>query len=402
MSIRFGLLIFSLLSLILSHAQTKRGIVEVDGNQPVFTGNTYCIISGISRYQHIPSLDFADNDALAMRRFMMSKSGAGLDSSHILMFLNEEATAASIWIQSMKWIRDKNMQSGDRLLVYFSGHGDAVSPEEFYYLAHDCDPGEDKDNYAIGGTVPLDKLKIRFKNLTNEGVTVIFIMDACRTNELPGGQSGITSLTEGLLNKRTGELSLLATGPGSVSIESREYGGGHGLFTYILLEGLYGYADQNKDGTITLREVEKYVSAKVEEAAEKKSVVQIPEFCCPDKYMLPLFQVNKEGLLAYEAQKKKRNNLKEEYPVAKKGLTGKVSRDSTILGLYTSFLAQLEAGNFQGKGSAEEILLKMAEKYASEPLLEKAKSELAIALLDGVQKTINSSIGGDYFVNKAI
>lgn len=380
----------------------ERGVSDVDEKAPPIIGKTYCIISGISRYQFIDSLQFADNDALAMRRFMMSKSGGDVDSADILIFLNESATAASVWIQSLKWIKEKNLQPGDRLLVYFSGHGDAVSPEEFYYLANDCDPGNDKDNYAIGGTIPLDKLKNRFKNLTNEGVTVVFIMDACRTNELPGGNSGITSLTEGILNKRTGELSLLATGPGSVSIESREYGGGHGLFTYILLEGLYGYADQNKDGTVTFRELEKYVKTRVEEAAEKKSVVQIPEFCCPDKYTLPLFHVNQDGLLTYEAQKKKKNNLKEEYVFAQRGITTKKSKDTSVLALYSNFQVQLKAGNLNGPGSAEDFLIRLEERLASDPLLEKAKMDYAIALLDAAQESVNNGIRGDQYVYKSI
>jgi len=404
MSLRFTLFLIGTFLYSLTSAQVaSRGVKELDNEQSVFTGKTYCIISGISRYQFIRSLDYADNDALAMRRFMMSESGAGLDSTDILMFLNENATAATLWIQSLQWIKQKNLQPGDRLLVYFSGHGDAVSPEEFYYLANDCDPGNDKDNYAIGGTIPLDKLKLRFKKFTNDGVSVVFIMDACRSNELPGGKSGITNLTEGILNKRTGELSILATGPGQVSIEGREFGGGHGLFTYVLLDGLYGYADKNKDGTITFRELEKYVKVRVEEEAEQKSVLQIPEFCCPDQYGLPLFKVHKEGLVAYEAEKKKRPNLKKEDDlVAMRGLPPKKTNDTTMLGLYTNFKAQLATGNLKGEGSADEILKIMESRLASEPLIEKAKTELAIALLDAVQETINTSIRGDEYINAAI
>ncbi len=48
-----------------------------------------------------------------------------------------------------------------------------------------------------------------------------------------------------------------------LSVESAKFGGGHGVFTHYLLEGLKGAADYNKDGTVTLGELIPYLSENV-------------------------------------------------------------------------------------------------------------------------------------------
>ena len=44
--------------------------------------------------------------------------------------------------------------------------------------------------------------------------------------------------------REEGRIVITASGPGEVSLELPELG--HGVFTYFLLEGLYGKADINK------------------------------------------------------------------------------------------------------------------------------------------------------------
>jgi len=47
------------------------------------------------------------------------------------------------------------------------------------------------------------------------------------------------------------------------SQESRDWGGGHGVFTYFLLKGLGGEADFSKDNIVTLGELTLYISEQV-------------------------------------------------------------------------------------------------------------------------------------------
>ena len=51
----------------------------------------------------------------------------------------------------------------------------------------------------------------------------------------------------------------------------------HGLFTYYVLKGLGGDADDNQDKKLTIGELGKYVQAKVKEQAAIEGREQIPE-----------------------------------------------------------------------------------------------------------------------------
>lgn len=53
-----------------------------------------------------------------------------------------------------------------------------------------------------------------------------------------------------------------------VSRESEEWGGGHGVFTYYLLEGLNGKADADGNGIVTLGEVMDYTDENVRRATK--------------------------------------------------------------------------------------------------------------------------------------
>jgi len=48
-----------------------------------------------------------------------------------------------------------------------------------------------------------------------------------------------------------------------LSAEGARFGGGHGVFTYFLIEGLRGAADYSRDGRVSLGELIPYLSENV-------------------------------------------------------------------------------------------------------------------------------------------
>ena len=59
----------------------------------------------------------------------------------------------------------------------------------------------------------------------------------------------------------------------------------HGLFTYYLLKGLHGGADTNKSGKISVKELYKYISPKVETIAlEEYNNEQTPQLIDPSRH----------------------------------------------------------------------------------------------------------------------
>ncbi len=93
-------------------------------------------------------------------------------------------------------------------------------------------------------------LKKKIAAETTKGVEVFFIMDACRSNELPGGAAGQNFLNTAISEKRVGETIMLATAAGQESLEDASIGNGHGLFTYYLVDGLTGSAENAQNRII--------------------------------------------------------------------------------------------------------------------------------------------------------
>jgi Caspase domain len=247
---------------------------------------TFAIIMGVSKYKYIRPLQFADKDAELFRDYLKSPAGGLIKDENIFLLLNENADNANFWSKGFQWLKAKKPQQGDKLFIYLAGHGDAIDEDQFFFLAYDCNPGNDKNNYLVGGAIQLFNLKKKIAAETAKGVDVFFIMDACRTNELPGGTAGQNFLNAAITEKNAGEIIMLATGAGQESLEDASIGNGQGLFTYFLIDGLKGLADSIhvKDYKVTLSEIKSYVDLNVKEVALRKfNKIQSPFFCCDDK-----------------------------------------------------------------------------------------------------------------------
>src|SRR5205085_1844814 len=58
-------------------------------------------------------------------------------------------------------------------------------------------------------------------------------------------------------------LLFLASGPKEYSYEGPQFGGGHGAFSFFLLDALNGAADVNRDGVVEAGEIIEYVRERV-------------------------------------------------------------------------------------------------------------------------------------------
>jgi len=289
--------IISCLILFLCHSQLNaqtgsRGVgVTNTKSTAVFSGNTYAVIVGVSDYKYIKPLSFADKDALLFKEFLQSKAGGSVKSENIFLILNNDANA-STQPRIRNWLTEaKKLQKGDRVYFYFAGHGDAINQDEYFFLLQDCNPGGDKNNYTGGmaSVIQMYNIKSLIKNdLIKNGVDVLLIWDACRSNELPGGETGLRNMQEGITEKTNGEAIMLSASAGEVALENSNYAHGHGLFTYYLIDGLSGAADNpdadgNGDGKVDMIEIENWVKRKVRiDAKTKFNVIQNPRFIYSD------------------------------------------------------------------------------------------------------------------------
>ena len=272
------------LQLLIGTAYHAGGQAPLKFRDASITGpQTFAIIMGISKYKFVKPLSYADKDAEMFRDYLKSPGGGNVKDENLYCLLNEKANSSNFWGKGFQWLKAKNLQKGDRLFIYLAGHGDAIDEDQFFFLSYDCNPEGDKNNYLVAGTIQLYNLKKKIAAETTKGVEVFFIMDACRSNELPGGIAGQNFLNNAISEKRVGETIMLATGAGQESLEDVTIGNGHGLFTYYLVDGLAGSAESTiaPDNKISYQEIQNYVNKNVPSVAQQQfKRKQDPYFCC--------------------------------------------------------------------------------------------------------------------------
>lgn len=384
-------------------SQGVRGVSAADEDQKqVISGDTYAIVIGISNYRYIKPLTYADNDADLFADFLRSKAGGSIKDSNLVVLKNEAANSGNITTAFTRFFK-KNFKAGDRVYIYFAGHGDAAKDiNEYYLLLSDCQPAGDANNYWTNNSViDVLKLKNRISLLTRKDVDVVLIMDACRSNELPGGYASQVFYTSVAQMPVKGAIMMLATGAGEVSIEDKTFGNGHGhgLFTYKLIDGLSGPADMevigNNDGKISLKEIQQWVSVNVSNAARLFKTEQEPSFCCEDKNRFDIARVDtvfREKWLAMQRDSKKENIVA--YNKVKTARSSDGAADSNLVSLYNKFNTSRKENKLWGAGSANEYFDQMVVHYPSEAITEDAKYALAADFITFAQQKINLYLDG--------
>lgn len=271
-------LFFSCLSLV---SQSDRGLVVPSDSSTSSVGNTFALVVGISDYPYLRPLNYAAEDAMLFYEFLRSSSGGNVPATNIRLLVNEEATAGGIMSRGISWLQNTAQpQAGDRIYFYLAGHGDAVDASEAYFLAYDANPAGDKNNYSVSGTINMQILKNRIKKFVQQGVQVILIVDACRTSDIPGGRNGLAGNYESIIEAKSGELMFISASPNEYSYEDKRWGNGHGLFTWHLINGLAGAADEDKNREVNTFELEAYVKGRVRSDSKEIGGYQTPVFCC--------------------------------------------------------------------------------------------------------------------------
>jgi uncharacterized caspase-like protein len=235
----------------------------------------WAVVIGISQYAdtQIPSLRYANADARAMYDWLVSPSGGQYAPARVKLLLDREATGTSIRDALFEWLRQAIEE--DVVVIFFAGHGSPDSPDtpdNLYLLPHDA------RYQSIASTgFPMWDIETAMKRFI-KAKRVVVIADACHSGGVGEGFDIARRATGMAPANRisTGLQSLAAIGPGVVvlsasderqfSAESPDFGGGHGVFTHFLLEGLKGQADYNQDQRVTLGELIPYLSENVRRA----------------------------------------------------------------------------------------------------------------------------------------
>ena len=355
-------------------------------------GTTRAVVVGISEYQNkdIPDLSFGHKDAEYFVSFLKSKAGGELSDENIRFLTNEAATTAQI-AAAMDWLMDES-QDGDIAYIYFSGHGDVETKTKRqigFFLTHDS-----PSTTYIAGAYPLFYLRLVLETLADNNVLTIMISDACRAGKLAGSEvSGSQITSANLAQQLANEIKIMSCQPSEYSLEGEQWGGGRGLFSYHLINGLMGLADANSDKKITLLELRRYLEDHVPVEAAPQS--QVP---------MILGGINVQIAAVHEELLEKVKNEKAEEVLALGAIDTK-GFDEVVLGKagsitrlrYNGFQEAIKEKNLLGAEglSAFELYEELVKDTAIAPLHNIMRRNLAATLQDQAQQTLNAFVEGD-------
>jgi len=228
----------------------------------------YAVVVGISDYKdpRIPDLKYADADAQAFYDFITSPVGGNFNKENVLLLKNNQATLKNVKLAITNFL--KKAIDTDFVVIFMACHGipEPDRPNNLYLLTHDSE---------------LDSLPATAYHMENVNADMkryisakrlIFFADACHSAGLTestigtrGGSNTINVALSSLKSTKEGWGIVSASRAGEVSMESNLWGGGHGVFTHYLLEGMSGKADAggNKNGIVTLAEAFDFLEEKV-------------------------------------------------------------------------------------------------------------------------------------------
>ncbi|QHT69790.1 caspase family protein [Rhodocytophaga rosea] len=245
------------------------------------TSKVYAVIIGVSDYQdpNIKDLKYADADAQLYYNFLRSPQGGSVPEKNITLLLNKNATRANI-------IKALNNQFSDAFeedlaIVYIACHGlPTKRGNKLFFLGTDTDR-ENLEGSAVSQSEFDEAIS------SSRAQKKVWIADACHSGTVVGTETAFagstmrgereiaeaTMVNRLLANVASAQASFIvlsASSAGETSVEAPQWGGGHGVFTYYLVEGLKGAADENKNKLVDIREIYEYVRTKVSEETSRK------------------------------------------------------------------------------------------------------------------------------------
>jgi Uncharacterized protein containing caspase domain len=227
--------------------------------------NAYAIVIGIESYrQKLPKADFAIADARTMTEYLTKVMG--YPEENIVTLTNEHASKSDFEKYFEKWLGN-NVEKGDTVFIYYSGHG-APNPKtgDAYLVPYDGDP-----SFIAETGYSLKRMYDALGKL--QAKEIIVALDSCFSGA--GGRSVIAKGARPLVMNLQSNMALsrnmtVLSASSGEQISSTYDEKGHGLFTYFLLKGIKNEDVIKQDGSIKMDDLFGYIKPQVERIARKQ------------------------------------------------------------------------------------------------------------------------------------
>ena len=229
------------------------------------------VIIGNKDYHHVGEVKYAHRDAEAFRHYVLDV--LGFDAENLIdlrdatqgKMVGVFGTAEDHEGQLAFWI---DPEGGSDVVVFYSGHGMPGLNEGAagaYLLPADANPNKPELNgYSVNVlTRNLGKLAAR---------SVAVYLDACFSGFGGDGQALLKAsmiLPEASLPEGVGANTTVLAATTGKQLAYWDEEAGHGMFTHHLLDALYGGADADGDGRVTVAETERHLARHLRRAVRR-------------------------------------------------------------------------------------------------------------------------------------
>ena len=222
-------------------------------------GKSYALVIGINNYERWPALEFAVNDAKAVKQ-KLEETGF----NEIITIFDKEATQRRILTELFHNLPQK-VGHNDRVLFYFAGHGQtedlANGGKRGYIIPFDGDTSSFSDT-----AISMEQIRSLSSRISAKHI--LYVMDSCYSGLGLNRSSGVSPKIGDYLRKVSSMRVVQVITAGGKGEQVQEKAG-HGLFTTYFLKALEGEADFNKDNVVTGTELGAYLRPVVSNASNQ-------------------------------------------------------------------------------------------------------------------------------------
>jgi len=218
--------------------------------------NDLAVVFGIERYKNVPGVTFAKRDAQWMMKYF--EDVLGIPAARIYYKTDSDVSLAEFNMAFGGWL-SKRLQNDSNVFIYYAGHGSPdIKQNKAYLIPYDGNP-----NYASVTGYELNALYQQLGELGAASVTVF--LDACFSGANRESEMLLADARPVFMEVNTaltGNVTVFSASSGK-EISSAWPEKKHGIFSYYLMKGMRGDADDNQDKKITVGELGDYLKNNV-------------------------------------------------------------------------------------------------------------------------------------------
>lgn len=278
--------------------------VEILNGRPA-VGNLHAVVVGVNAYRNrnltrLRSLEYAIADARAFADVLRSQaSTSAFNEVHVTTLCDNgegcdgPATRDAIERHLAQLTSAARVKPEDSVVIFLAGHGITDETGNYYFLPYgmDIQPDGQLFDYLMVSGHTLQR------TVQNTPARSLLFLDTCRS--FAAVNMGLANRT---LNLQRETYIFTSSTEQQVSRERSSWGGGHGVFTFALLQALTSDRADQRDqlGIVDSQELSSFVQSEVINLTNRAGRAQSPQFYGrtaegDTAAIAPLFQIVRSG-----------------------------------------------------------------------------------------------------------